>query len=283
MSKTHRTQHELALAMLPVMVRWAQESPYKQHYYSDLSRAVNHGSNQIGGVLGEVDTILKDLQKKTGREIPPINAIVVSKQGRLPSNGLSIVFSAYDDMSKENRKEFYLDMCRVVHEFDWNWVLDELGLERATIFDDEELEQHLSKIRNSHAHGNGHGEGAEHKRLKNYVLENPNDLGIRNVVSREPEHLLLSGDLIDVFFVLRNGTMVGVEVKSHISDDSDILRGIFQCVKYKAVLEAMRATNYGIDGDYRKHDVQVMLVVERPLSEKNAQVANDLGIDVRVL
>ena len=33
---------------------------------------------------------------------------------------------------------------------------------------------------------------------------------------------------------------IAVEVKSRISNDADITRGIFQCVKYKVVLEAMQ-------------------------------------------
>ena len=40
-----------------------------------------------------------------------------------------------------------------------------------------------------------------------------------------------------VLFKNNNG-IVGVEVKSILSDDADLRRGIYQCVKYKHLLEA---------------------------------------------
>ena len=52
---------------------------------------------------------------------------------------------------------------------------------------------------------------------------------------------LPSGDTIDVLF--RNGLdWIAVEVKSSLSNSLDITRGLFQCVKYRAVIEAVQAT-----------------------------------------
>ena len=51
------------------------------------------------------------------------------------------------------------------------------------------------------------------------------------------EHPFASGDRLDVLF--KNGSeWVGVEVKGPASDDLDLKRGLFQCVKYQALLEA---------------------------------------------
>lgn len=46
------TNREWALKMIPVLVRWAQGAWDKPHYYSDLTAAVGHKTNQIGNVMG---------------------------------------------------------------------------------------------------------------------------------------------------------------------------------------------------------------------------------------
>ena len=53
----------------------------------------------------------------------------------------------------------------------------------------------------------------------------------------EQEKSLPSGDSVDVFFV-HASVRTAVEVKSRISPREDIVRGLFQCVKYRAVLRA---------------------------------------------
>jgi hypothetical protein len=53
------------------------------------------------------------------------------------------------------------------------------------------------------------------------------------------EELLLSGDEIDVFFLTRDHAYL-VEVKSIRSNEHDLERGIYQCVKYRAVFKAQR-------------------------------------------
>lgn len=78
---------------------------------------------------------------------------------------------------------------------------------------------------------------------------------------------------MDVYFALKNGNHVAVEVKSAASPDQDVTRGIFQCVKYKAVMDASRSLDYG------KYDNQTLLVIEGTISEKNRQLAIDLSID----
>ena len=40
--------------MIPVLVRWAQGAWDKLHYYSDLTAAVGHKTNQIGNVMGTI-------------------------------------------------------------------------------------------------------------------------------------------------------------------------------------------------------------------------------------
>lgn len=83
-------------------------------------------------------------------------------------------------------------------------------------------------------HG-GLPESDEHKRLKEWVLRNPERLGITPRPDyANPEEGLLSGDEVDVMFRC-GGTFYVVEVKSRRSNDADFRRGIYQCIKYRAV------------------------------------------------
>lgn len=83
----------------------------------------------------------------------------------------------------------------------------------------------------------GLGESDEHRRLKDWASKNPQKLGLAGTMIGTPERGLLSGDRIDVQFT--DGTnFVAVEVKSIRSGYDDWQRGIYQCVKYRAVVEA---------------------------------------------
>ncbi len=81
--------------------------------------------------------------------------------------------------------------------------------------------------------GLGGGESKEHKRLKNYVAENPASLGLPTTALATIEHPFLSGDQVDVKFDLTDGTSAVVEIETVMP-----LPGAHQCVKYRALLEA---------------------------------------------
>ncbi len=54
----------------------------------------------------------------------------------------------------------------------------------------------------------------------------------------ETEFVLASADRVDVVYRGRDMT-VAIEVKSRDSDYDDFRRGVFQCIKYRAVMKAM--------------------------------------------
>ena len=83
------------------------------------------------------------------------------------------------------------------------------------------------------------GEGPNHRALRLWVRDNPTRIrrGYRHFVT-DTEVLLDSADRVDVVYYGRTLTVV-IEVKSVDSDDTDLRRGVFQCIKYRAVMEAM--------------------------------------------
>lgn len=118
------------------------------------------------------------------------------------------------------------------------------------------------------------GESEEHKRLKLFVAAHPESIGLgRNVGTGEVEHPLPSGDTVDVLFQ-HNGDWVAVEVKSSLSNNLDVARGLFQCVKYRAVIEAVQATR-NLDQNAR-----AVLVLEGAFPADLIGVKNTLGVEV---
>lgn len=83
------------------------------------------------------------------------------------------------------------------------------------------------------------GEGDNHRALRLWVRDNPSELFpyLTNVTA-ETEVVLPSADRMDVQYSTVN-KRIALEVKSRDSNEADLARGIYQCVKYRAVLSAM--------------------------------------------
>jgi hypothetical protein len=259
--------------MIPILVRWAQSSWDKIHYYKDLSDAIGYESYHIGDYLGCIEDVLRDLREEYKQKIPTLNALVALKNTGLPGKGFEYVFEDYNSKSTDFKQAFVKGENKKAHEYDWEWVLNVLNLEPVSIISQTELE----KLRKNIAGFEG-GESAAHKKLKQYVAKHPEVLHIMDVIESktETEHFLLSGDRLDVYFETLNA-FYAIEVKSYISDNDDVRRGIFQCIKYKAVLEAERIYENTNKACY------AILVVETPLSSENQQTASDLNVIVKVI
>ncbi len=123
------------------------------------------------------------------------------------------------------------------------------------------------------------GESKQHKALKAYVSSHPAEFGAHGEgwISRE-EYALLSGDEIDVYFESPTH-WIGIEVKSTVSDamPEDYRRGIFQVVKYRAVLEAQAE----VSGRVPRPRVDVMLALQGRLPQEYKRLASTLRILVR--
>jgi len=115
-------------------------------------------------------------------------------------------------------------------------------------------------------------ESDEHKKLKMWVSENPLAIGLGEEFGTGSVELkLASGDEVDVVFSAGTTFRV-VEVKSIRSNDVDLKRGIYQCVKYR---EVRRAEHCPFEVD-----VEAILVTERKLSPYLKKRAGILGVSV---
>lgn len=260
---TTRSQ-ELVRQIIPILVEWAKHGKTDKTY-GDLIHALGYSRySGIGEQLGNVEKVLVKLREVTGeRDIPTLNALV-QKNG-IPSAGFKFVRSFYNSLTLPEKKSLVAGLnARAVNYTKWNWVLDQLGLQPTKIFTEKELEQLGTHY--------GGGEGEEHKALKKYICLHPECLNYKDVVFAETEHPLPSGDSLDVYFELSDGRHVAIEVKPSIAPDPDIARGVFQCVKYFAVMDALRKI------ECKGYEIEVLLVTARNFSSQNKVLAEELDV-----
>jgi len=255
---------------LPILVRQAKaEQPI---YYSDLAEEIGMPNpRNLNYVLGAIGNSLIKLGKKWNEEIPLINVLVINKNNSLPGEGISYFIKDrkhFENSSKkEKRRLLNLYLSEVFNYPKWGEVLKALNLKRPE----------LPNIKNTTKDKKswGTGESPEHERLKIFISKHPEILGIdNNLQSTNIEYTFPSQDAVDILFKTKS-SWIGVEVKSHISDIDDILRGLFQCVKYKALIEADQMTNN------IKPSAEVFLAIENNFPNELLSIKNILGIKVK--
>ena len=258
----------LVRKMIPIMIGWAKKGQ-TDRTYRDMTHLLGYPRfSGIGRALGRVEDVINRLRIDSGRsDIPSLNALCKNGKTELPSEGFAYVYEGYKDMPLEAKRIFVdgLNLKAVRYE-NWDWVLKVLGLQAAPLFTANDFEFISRPV-----YGSG-GEGPEHKKLKEYIAAHPQVLGIRNVVSADTEQVLPSGDRLDVFFILKDGTNVAVEVKPSTSPDQDIARGIFQCVKYEATMKALRKLRE------QAYGIQTYLATGAEISLLNQKIADELGV-----
>ena len=107
-----------------------------------------------------------------------------------------------------------------------------------------------------------------------YVAQNPNVIGLNaNTPTGTTEYPLLSGDRLDVSFNCKE-VWVAAEVKSSRSAVDDIIKGLFQCVKYQAVMKAELLFLS------QPQNARALLVLESKLPQSLIRLRDMLGIEV---
>ena len=123
-------------------------------------------------------------------------------------------------------------------------------------------------------HRGGTAESEAHRRLKDYIARHPEVIKLgKSLAPGETEVVLPSGDTVDVLFQNTKLRII-VEVKSHISNEADLKRGLFQCVKYRAILKACRS----LEG--RGYEADARLALAGSLPKALIPVRNTLGVTV---
>ncbi|MCK4825549.1 hypothetical protein KA005_57910 [bacterium] len=259
---------------LPLLVRQAKA----EHtiYYSDLAQELKMPNpRNLNYVLGTIGNALIQLGKLHRRDIPPIQSLVINKNTNMPGEGFEGFLpdvTAFRKSSSRRKRMIIHQLHDNIFQYDkWDYVLEFFNLKPVKVKWISTKDP--SKKRKGGKYGKG-GESQEHKKLKKIISENPSIIGLP--VQTRPgkiEYEFPSADTIDVMF--SNGDeLVGVEVKSINSGENDIARGIYQCVKYKALIDAIQMVNQ--NGPKSR----AVLVIEGELPPDIIELKNILAVEV---
>ena len=188
---------------------------------------------------------LMDLILEVDPGCPLLNVLLVRQEDRVPSDGAGGYMAAY-----LRQPELAEPGYRDNHPAGWRAASEAVAADVYAFAEwDQVYEQAFGhplppaadpKGRDSDgiAHGR-YGEGPNHEALRLWVQNNPGAIDPAYEDFRaETEVLLDSADRVDVVLYGPNET-IAVEVKSSDSNETDLRRGVFQCIKYRAVMEAM--------------------------------------------
>lgn len=259
----------LARAAFPLLVRQARAGV--PLFYSDLAEELGMPNpRNLNYVLGSIGRSIELLAQTWNTEVPPIQCLVVSKSTGMPGEGIGWFLFKKDDFStlplKQRRAIVSAHLQHIFSYPRWDEVLKALSLEPITF--------NYTSLVESAIGGFAGGESEAHKALKNFVAQNPTVIGLsKSALVGKTEYTLPSGDSLDVSFQ-DNSVWVAAEVKSSISAESDIIRGLFQCVKYRAVMEAVLLT------EARPQNARALLVLESKFPQSLVSLRNLLGVEV---
>ena len=244
--------------------------------YGELGKRIGVNPHTVlPGILGVIGGSIKTLCS----DIPMIQFLVINQKTQLPGE-LGMADFLIEDrklcerLALEDKRKLWKVAREDIFDWDWRTVLAEFGLAPLLICA-MPISPILEELDDLYLYNVGEGE--DHRRLKEYVANNPALVDLDQTGRGNTEYTILSGDRLDVFFDLPD-QLVWVEVKAKHSPDWDILRGIFQCVKYKAVLEAQRCY-VNNSGTYPK--VRVVLVLGKELPDHLELLRRMLDVEVK--
>lgn len=221
--------------VLPILIH--QAGARKLITYSQLAKEVGmNNPRNLNYVLGSIGATLIKLSDDEKFHIPAIQSIVVNKISEMPGvggqwfiGGDKLVNSS-QNLKKESLKTAFQEIFDYPY---WDKVLKLLDLKPINF-----TLEYLNSGSKKAMRGKG-GESINHKKLKEKIAKSSELIGLGGAFKLDQvECPLPSGDKLDISFRSKD-TWIGVEVKSEISDTDDIKRGLFQCVKYESVMNAV--------------------------------------------
>jgi hypothetical protein len=255
---------------LPILVR--QAFGCEPIFYQELADEMGMPNpRNLNFVLGSVGQSLIELGTRWGEAIPPIQCLVINQKDELPGQGFGWFMSESADwrgLTKRQKATLTQAVMQQIYAYPkWGRVLHAFELTPAKY-------NYAEVVGLASGRYGGGGESEDHWRLKDYVRHRPSIVGLaRRFGPGIVEKGIPSGDRLDVFFDAGD-EWVGVEVKSARSDEVDLVRGLFQCVKYKAVLNAMLVS------EQRDANARAVLVLEGILPTRLIPLKHMLGVEV---
>lgn len=263
MKKFSATNENLATHALEPTFRWliAVALDGDVMTYGDVKQKLEDEADfstifatRIGFVAG---TLMARIQEIVP-DAPLINVLVVNQSDRVPSKGAGSFMAKRfnkpklaDDEAKTKYPRLWEETFRraaaEVYAFgadDWARLYERVFGSPLQQNDIKQLRDDLKQgaeqdgVPTGRKYGAG-GEGEYHKNLRMWIKANPGAVHKSFIgAEAETEFDLPSGDRVDVVYKCADRTVL-LEVKSRISNEFDLKRGVYQCIKYRAVRAAM--------------------------------------------
>lgn len=238
----------------PILVRQAGERrkiTYSE-WAAEIEKTLNGRVNprNLARVAGLIGDACKAYADKTETRAPEINLMVVNKTTRIPGKGADLYIKRFcweslgrrvdpKDLAVREKRAIVARAAKEIFDFaDWEGVLEAYGLTAAGSGRRRTKARRKTVLPNRKQWHTG-PESDGHKDLKRRIASNPRLVGVKRRGSGEEERWLWSGDEVDVYF---EGAAVAIEVKAGNAKCGELHRGVFQCIKYKAVLEAQQVS-----------------------------------------
>ena len=290
--KSHTIKQIIATGA-PIALRMLIEATHKGESfvtYGDIAAEIHAklgGKKIFPTQIGKVAGSMMDQILKLDSNAPRINVLITRSDG-LPGRGVSVYLAnryrqpglkKWETVSKSEKLKIVERERKKVRLYkDWEKLEKELFGSPASI---KGLNQ-ISKEKDGNSPDGRRGgapESQEHKKLKEWVRKNPQKIDLPKSFGKgHAEFELESADTVDVVFTDDGAHDDGaqfavVEVKSCRSADDDLKRGIYQCVKYRAVKKAQEQPV--------NTSVRAILVTERDLPPKLKERARLLGVKTK--
>jgi hypothetical protein len=264
-----RLYQQRAAAAFPILVEQAKKGHSIR--YKPLARRLGMANaRNLNYVLGSIGNRLQVLSSEKRTTIPPIVSLVVNGMTGLPGKGgwSFLGVAKPTGLSKSEQRAVFRRACaRIWNYRKWDAVLKWVGLKPAA--------SDLEDLAASAAQGRGGGESKAHRLLKEFLADQPAAIGLGDFAAGSTESRLPSGDRLDIRFE-NQSELVAVEVKTRTAGDDDLARGLFQCIKYQAVLDA----EMGVGPAAKRKQVRVLLATPAVFSPLVAQLHASLGVTV---
>ena len=272
--------NEKARSALPILLSLAKSA--SKITYRNLDNEIAKQNKEpptpivvgYGKVLEIVGQALNQLSQEWEEEIPPLTILVVNGDNGKPSYGVDGFLKRY--VTKNIAKNLTPNNRSAMIERATNAVYNYACWDDVASYFEIDISGSLSEAKPIQLPKPGlilGGESKAHLALKNHVAEHPelfSSFGdFKNGII---EFRLDSGDEVDILFQ-NNEQTLAVEIKTDVASQSELARGIFQCVKYRAVLRAM----YDIEG--KLINVQTVLVTPQQLSAVHKNAARRLNVN----
>ncbi len=256
---------------LPLLVRQAEAG--QQVFYSCLATELQMDNpRNLNYVLGSIGKAVEKISEIWQEKIPPIQCLVVNKNTGLPGEGVGWFLRSWGGdfagLPRNRQRDIVMGEHALIYAYPrWRELLKVLKLQPVEL-------DFSGEVKSASTFDDGGGEGEAHRSLKEFIAKHPGCVGLyKNTPFGENEVDLPSGDRLDVSFHYKD-QWIAVEVKTVRSNQEDIVRGLFQCIKYRAVMAAVQA----VEGKIR--DVRVILALEGMLPLKLIAMRNALGVEL---